>query len=693
MIRGHRLAIVGLAVVFATLATPLATAQEHKELGRMWTFENAPLDYFEKAYGFRPTAEWLEHARLSSLRYGNGCSASFVSARGLIMTNHHCARDHIDQSSPEGKDYLTDGFYAGSLEGEVKVDGLTVQQLLSMENVTEQMNAGLEGLTGEARQAKLDENRDAIMKAAGEKHEGMTPQVVSLYQGGMYQLYIYKIYEDVRLVSAPQMQLAKFGGDPDNFTFPRWSLDYTFVRAYEDGKPADTSKHYFKWRTEGPKDGELTFVTGNPGSTGRLDTLAQMEFLRDAMYPYQIANIKGQLRQLRAQSQESEEKRLELRAQILRLENGEKAFTGYLDGLKNENVMNVKRAAEQALRDAISQDPALEARFGPAFAKLEEIAAGRRSALKNLVFYAGIESPAIEAGRLVAQATDPEASADARAAAKSKLADFNTSATAEQTANLARTVSRMTEMVGSDDPVISAILENGTPEKASAWLHTESIVHDKQKLMSLLEGGREAVLASNDPAIRAGLMTSMPDRGAMVARYRSLTADEEIYKKTVGEAFFAVYGTSIAPDATFTLRISDGVVKGFPMNGTIAPPITTLYGLYGRNVSFGNQDPFHLPKNWMDAKDQLDLSTPFCLVSTNDIIGGNSGSPMIDSELRVVGLIFDGNIESLGNRFVFTDDVPRSVSVHPAIIIESLRKVYGAGDLADEIEGKGKGYN
>ena len=562
------IALLGLALVCG-LAAP-AAAQKHKELGRMWTFENVPLKFLKEAYGFEPTQQWLDHARMSSLRYGGGCSASFVSPRGLIMTNNHCARDNVVAVSPKGQDWLNDGYFAKSLAEEVRVPGLTVQQLVSMKNVTAQVNEGIgDSDDADARAEKIAGNIKKIEEAAGKANEGLKPQVVSLYQGGMYQLYMYKIYEDVRLVAFPHLQAAKFGGDPDNFTYPRYSLDFAFVRAWEDGKPADTSKHYFKWKTEGPKEGDTVFVTGNPGSTGRLNTIAQMEYLRDAEYPAIINNVKGQLSGLyRAEKRFKDDKKPvppKLTEQILGLENARKAYTGYLDGLKNENTMNIKRNAEKAIREKVVGDEKMKAKY------------------------------------------------------------------------------------------------------AGAWTELEALCKEKTELLQ-----------------------KRPDGWRQ--KFQALNQKEPAIAKRIGEAFFAVYGTEIPPDATFTLRLSDGVVKGFPCNGTIAPYFTSLYGLYARHTEFGGEDPFNLPQIWLDRMNKLDMKTRFNLVSTCDIIGGNSGSPMIDTEGNVVGLVFDGNIESLGNRFVFTDDVPRTVCVHPHIIIESLRKIYDRSELADEIEGKSKGY-
>ena len=538
----------GLLLPIAALLAP-AQAQAHKELGRMWTFEAAPVGWFQQAYDFAPTDEWLERAKLSSLRFGrvgdNGdvrffCSASFVSPNGLIMTNHHCSRDVIVAVQGTA-DWLKDGYYAASYEREIKAPGFVMTQLLTQRDVTKEVAANGE---------------KAVLAAAKEEHPELRHEVIALYQGGNYQLYSYKVYDDLRLVCAPHGQSAHFGGDPDNFCYPRWGLDFSFLRAYEGDKPVDSSAHYFTWKTEGAKEGDTVFVTGNPGRTGRLQTLAQCEFLRDHLLPNRVAATEQALRDLNAKAAESAENERTMRADILRQENTRKALQGYLDGLRNPRILEIKQRAESALRQEVAKNPELQKDYGDTWDKI--------AALQQ-----------------------------------------------------------------------------------------------------------EKVAALKDPA-----------------KMVQLQRDEAALNKRVGEAAFAVYGTSIPPDATMSLRISDGVVKGYPMNGTLAPYFTTLYGLFARHHEFGGVHPFDLPQVWLDREKQLNLATPYNFVATCDIIGGNSGSPMIDKELNVVGLIFDGNIEMLGNNYVFDDQISRTVSVHPAIIIESLRKIYDAGKLADELERK-----
>lgn len=539
---------VAAVLAFVGLCVAPASAQTRKELGRMWTFEHAPLGWFQQAYDWQPTEKWLDHARMSALRLGDEgryfCSASFVSPYGLIMTNHHCARNFVAQVQGDN-DWQTNGFYAGAYENEIKIPGGKCSQLISQKDVTKEVRA---------------DGEDKVLAAAMEAHPELEHQVIALYQGGMYQLYSHKIYDDLRLVCVPHGQSAHFGGDPDNFCYPRWGLDFAFLRAYEGGKPVDSKEHCFSWKTEGAAEDETVFVIGNPGSTGRLKTLAQCEFERDQQLPRRVKFYEDRIANFEKQVGDDEEKRKKLLPQILSAENGRKALQGYLDGLRNERIMAIKAKAEADLRAEIAKKPALQEKYGDIWDRIAGIQASRIQAISD---------------------------------------------------------------------------------------------RDRQKM-------------------------------------QSLQAEEDELNVKIGEACFAAYGTQIPPDATMSLRISDGIVKGYDYNGTRAPHYTTLYGLFARYHEFGGDHPFDIPQAWLDQEKALDLSTPFNFVATCDIIGGNSGSPMIDKDQNVVGLIFDGNIEMLGNRYVFDDEVSRTVSVHTGIIIESLRKIYGASDLADELERKKK---
>jgi hypothetical protein len=556
-----RRAAAGLLCLTALLlAAPAAPAQAHKELGKMWTFEGLPLDYLEAEHGFVPDLAWLERVRLAALKFGGGCSSSFISPRGLVLTNHHCARGNVGQASPAGEDWLGDGFVARSLQEEPRLPGLQLRQLVEMLDVTEEMNAGIGPDDDEDTvRLRLNDNRKEILARAQREAPELEPQVVSLYQGGVYALYRYRVFDDVRLVASPHLQSAKFGGDPDNFTYPRFGLDFAMVRVWQDGAPLDSSDFYLKWRAEGADPGETVFTVGFPGDTGRLKTVAQMEFLRDEVYPQQVAAFEQMLAQLYERAAADPEEGKAMRSRILNMENGRKAFQGYLDGLRNERIMDAKRRAEGEIRDAVAQTPELAERFGDPWAEMEAL----------------------------------------------------------------------------------------------------------QEEMRAADGRAER---------------------------RELQRREQLLEKRVGEAYFAVYGTEIPPDATGTLRISDGVLDGYPYNGTVAPPYSSLYGMYARHHEFGGAAPFDLPKVWLDREPELDLATKFNFVCTCDIIGGNSGSPVIDTRGELVGLAFDGNIEMLGNMYVYDDAVARTVAVHPAIILEALEVIFGAGELVGEIRGDGPGY-
>ncbi len=684
----HRFAssLVALAL---TVAAP---AQGSLELGKMWTFENPPLAYLELTYGLVRDQAWLDAMRLASLRFGSGCSASFVSANGLIMTNHHCVRDYVARVSPPDQDWVKHGFVARDHAAEVRVPDLTVQQLVGMRDVTAAINAGVADGDGEAAiAAKQGDNQKRLLEAARAEHPDLQPQVVRLHQGAVFQLYLYKVWDDVRLVCTPHLQTAHFGGDPDNFTYPRYSIDFAFCRAWVDGKPADTSAHHFRWSATGPVEGEVVFVTGNPGSTDRLKTKAQMDSLRDASYPMIRQMIDHRIALLREASTASAEQEKALRTQILTFENGQKAYMGYHGGLLDAALMTRKVRAECALKDKVLADPTLAARFGPVWTKLEEIAALRTATEPQRRFHAAALPPAAPAPggsrhlaralALVRAVTDPDPEARAQHAEKART--MATDMTALERAQFIDHLARARDWLPPTDPFRHAVLGERTPLQSAELLEASSI-RDTAFVDKLLAAGEVAVKIDPDPAVRMAVVLE-PLLRAKDKVDGWLAEQEAALGTKVGLALFSCFGDKISPDATFTLRFSDGVVAGYPCNGTLAPWRTTFYGLYGRHAEFDGRHPFDLPAEWLEGKDRIDLGKAVNFVSTNDIIGGNSGSPIVNAELEVVGLVFDGNIEMLANRFVYTDEKPRAVSVHVHAILESLTKVYGAQHVADEL--------
>jgi len=698
----------------AAEATPMAAAQETVQatveepvvilsgveaveaagLGKMWTFDKVPLDYLQERYDFSPTEEWFEHVRLASLRYGGGCSASFISANGLVMTNHHCARGCIAAASSEEHDYDTDGFYAGSQDGELTCPGLFLDQLVGIEEVTARVDAAVPaGATDEeATQAKQQEM--TRIDEACEEGGGLRCQVVSLYNGGIYSLYRYKRYTDVRLVFAPEGQAAFFGGDPDNFTYPRHDMDITLVRAYENGQPVQP-EHYFKWSESGADEGELVFVTGNPGSTGRLLTLAQLEYLREAVYPTMLQQYDERVVIARTLAETSPELEMRYRNLIFGIENSTKAVTGYLGGLEDPGLMKRKKTWETSFRSAVAADPQLQQQYGDAWDEIAKVnkeliamdAERRFTSFSNF----RLLTTARDIVRLTADMAKPAAErqySDQQVDGMQRRINSTNPIDVEYEKRLlALRLASALDALGPEDPFIQAALQRRDPAAAAKAMYNSTQLTSVEARTALVNGGAAAVAASQDPAIV--LARSVDGRSRELSQQaQELGAIESVNEEKVAEALFHIYGTALPPDATFTLRLSDGVVARYPLNGTYAPYKTTFYGLFDRAASFNHNDPWFVAPKWKAAKDQLDLSTPLNFVCTADIIGGNSGSPVINQNAEVVGLVFDGNMEMLPNRFLYTDDVSRTVSVHSEAIIEALRKIYAASALADEIEGK-----
>ena len=672
-----------------------------RELGSMWTFENAPVDYWMKQYGFQATKEWLEHVRLSSVRYGEYCSASFVSPDGLVLTNHHCARQCVESNSTPASDYVVAGFFAAGREDERLCEGLFLDQLVAIEDVTTRVRsaapAGAAVMEIAAAQAA---ETDEIEKEC-EAKTGNTCQVVALFQGGQQQLYQYKRYQPVKLVFAPELQAGFFGGDPDNFTYPRYDLDFAFVRAYrEDGLTPASTPHYFRWNPEGAKEGDLVFITGNPGTTSRLITVAQAMYERAYRHPFLVQIYAGQRRLLQSIAARGPEMEMRVREDLFGVENSLKAARGELEGLRDTLLVARKIRWERDFRGRIDADPKLKAEFGDVWERLaalqlRKLEVSPRLNIANADLIGGPHlGYAVQLVDYVQQMARPEAerSEEFRAGAGQTRALLEAPTTADPDiaiATLEMHLELAASLLAAGDPMRTPLLHAGeSAQQGAARLARESQILDAAFRRRILEGGPAAVAASRDPLL-VFAREAATVRPGLADAWEATQAAEKVENQRLASALFAAFGTSLPPDATFTLRISDGIVKRYPYNGTIAPPFTTYYGLFGRSAEFSNAMPWTLPEQVEKARGEVRMATPLNFVSTLDITGGNSGSPIIDREGRVVGLAFDGNIEQLPNEYLFNDDAGRTVGVHSAGIVEALRAIYKAESLLRELLGNG----
>jgi len=683
-----------LSLLAASLLSAYIPAQQpvdHLALGKMWTFENPPLAYLEQEYGFKPDQKWLDSLRLGALRLGERdnpwCSASFVSPKGLIMTNHHCVRDEIAQvQGPQN--WVKNGFAATSLEDEVQIPGLTVHQLIAQEDITAKVREGIAASDDDVTAAdKQQANIDAIIKQADDEHPGHMHQAVALYQGAVYQLYRYRIWDDLRLVVAPHLQTAHYGGDPDNFTYPRWSIDFAFLRAYVDDQPADTSAHYFRWRKHGAKDGELVFVPGNPGNTNRQMTMQQLTLQRDLEYPMVVEQFANSIAIL----EPFKDRAPQLLTTLLSWQNSYKAIKGMLAGLNNPELMAKKRAHEQHFRGAIYEGEELGKQYGDLWREINRLVEKRRDLLPKTMFYQPGFSGVLQRGLLIAQSLDETLDDEEREEARKFAASVETGSSPLTHALLIDQFERASKWLRPDDPLLIAMAGKHRSARGTDWA---AAIGDLNSSQLREDAFVESVL--KDPEGVSQWQKSK-DVGVVSSRIlwplmRDAERAQELVDSSLarqgtrlGRALHDVYGNNISPDATMTLRFSDGRVKGYEYNGTLAPWATTFYGLYGRGVEFGNVYPFDIPSPWLEKQAEIDLSGRVCFSSTNDIVGGNSGSCVVDQSLQVVGLIFDGNIESLPNDFYFTSEIARAVSVHTDAIIEGLEHIYGMTRIVEEL--------
>ncbi|MBN1447824.1 MAG: S46 family peptidase, partial [Bacteroidetes bacterium] len=665
--------------------------------GRMWTFDYPPLEYFREEYNFAPDQKWMDDVRMSALRFATYCSASFVSSDGLVMTNHHCGRQAVEQVSREGENLSVHGYIAETLEDERKVDDLFVEQLVEIRDVTADVIAAMDAAESDeerlaARDGKISELEESISVETGNRC-----QLVTFFNGGKYAAYVYKRYDDVRLVFSPELSLGFFGGDDDNFTYPRYTLDCNFFRVYdEDGKPLKTD-HYFRWSSNGPSEGELVFTVGNPGSTSRLSTSAQLEFNRDVQFPWISRILDDRVDVLKAYIKLHPEEKEEMTNQIFSMANSQKAYKGQLEGLENDVLMQRRKDFDKKFRAKVMDNPQLRGKYGHLW---DEIAASRakvRSVAPDLlglrfeVIGSEYLNRALSLARVLSELEKPEderANAYRDQALKLTLRSLGKPVDADmdmERLTIEKKLAMMESYLGSDDPLVQYVMKGQSAAQAAKRLLDESILTDSAKYVQFAEGFPENLRTTSDPLITFARM-AQPRREAATEVARDVAARDEVNNTLLGRALFEIYGTSIPPDATFTLRISDGVVEGYEYNGTKAPAFTTFYGMYDRHYSFPDDEQWALPERWLNPPAGFDLKTPLNFVSTNDIIGGNSGSPLINRDKEVVGLAFDGNIESLPGEFIFAPEMGnRTVSVHSSGMIEAINHIYRLERLADEL--------
>jgi hypothetical protein len=687
-----RLALRVLSAVFALLLAAPASADEG-----MWTLDNPPTKLLKERYGFTPTQEWLDHVRLSSVRFNDGGSGSFVSKTGLVMTNHHVGLGCIQKISTAEKDYVAAGYVARTAADEVACPDLELNVLVSMEDVSTRV---LSAIRSGASDKDAREQRKAatakIEKACSDETK-LRCDVVMLYDGSEFQLYRYRKYTDVRLVFAPEQTIAFYGGDPDNFTFPRYDLDVAIFRAWENGKPVAPA-HYLKWSENGPKENELLFVFGHPGSTGRLQTLAELEYSRDVTYPGYLSALGRRRAILQDFSKRSPESARRAKAALFGVENSLKAIGGYQAGLLDPAVMKKKAADEAVFKAAIAKDAELVKSVGDPWTAVAGALrkAAPRASETLFVGFGGSRLLSI-AGQIVQLVAEKEKPNETR------LEEYRESGLASlefalySKAPIYRDLQETTlegqwvlasERLGASHPFVKAVLAGKTPAEAAKAAVEATKLDDPGVRKALVSGGRKAVEASTDPMIV--LARTIDPMQRAVRKFEEDEVDAVVTRaaEKLGPARFKAYGKSLPPDATFTLRLSYGTAKGYPAEGTLVPWKTSFFGLYGHSADFDDQEPFKLPARWVEKKGAVDLATPMNFVLTTDIIGGNSGSPVVNAKAELVGLIFDGNIESLVWRYVYTDEKGRAVAVHSKALTEAIAKVFDAPAIADELLGK-----
>ncbi|MDT4967389.1 MAG: hypothetical protein QOJ64_2126 [Acidobacteriota bacterium] len=663
----------------------------------MWPINNIPRAEIKRKYGFDVTDAWLKKVQMSAVRFNSGGSGSFVSPNGLVLTNYHIVEDFVGELSTPQKDYAKDGFLARTRAEEMKIPSLELNVLMSVEDVTDRVNTAVKPDMSASDAFAARRAAVSGIEADSLKSTGLRSDVVTLYQGGQYNLYRYKKYTDVRLVFVPEFQAAFFGGDPDNFNFPRFNIDMALVRVYENNEPIKP-ENYLKWSQKGTKENELVFVVGHPGSTSRLNTVAHLEELRDFSIPLLIRFLERREAVLKKYMAMGDEQTRRGQNELNSIQNSLKVYRGQIAGLKDKKLIDDKRRSEEALRKSIAADPRRQKEYGDAWDAIATAHKSLASFIKERRFVdlgAGFGTTLFGIARTLVRLAAENEKPNAQ-----RLAEFTDArrASLEQALyakvpiyddfekmKLADSLAFMAEVFGANDPLVKRVMNGKTPEARAAELIDGTKLKDPDFRKQLAAGGQKAIDASDDPMI---VLARSIDKQARDVRKRyedEVIGVERVSYGKIARALFETEGTKLYPDATFTLRLSYGAVKSYMEGGKKVGPYTTLGGLYDRSMQYQQKFPYNLPPRWLEKKSVVDLKTPFNFVSSNDIIGGNSGSPTINKEGELVGLIFDGNIQSLVGNFYYDESINRAISVDSRGMLEVLRKVFGANAVADEL--------